>query len=61
MDFAREFERNAKTTLQEPTDQTRELTLSELEDVSGGIVWLAVLVPLACFATGVAVGATLAK
>ncbi len=39
----------------------RELTDLEIENVSGGVIWLAVLIPLACFATGVAVGATLAK
>ena len=45
---------NEKTAL-------RELTDLEIENVSGGFVWLAVLIPLACFAVGLAVGVTIAK
>ena len=41
--------------------EIRALTDDELDDVNGGALVLAVLVPLACFAVGVAVGATIAK
>jgi hypothetical protein len=37
----------------------RALTDREIEDVNGGLI--AVLIPLACFAVGVAVGVTIAK
>jgi hypothetical protein len=39
--------------------EIRALTDLEIEDVNGAI--LGVLIPLACFAVGVAVGVTIAK
>lgn len=61
MEFAREYETTVSIIPQHPTDQVRELTGNEIENVSGGVFWLAILVPVVAFTTGVAVGATLAK